>query len=89
MKTLANLLISIILAIWIGAIAIFSIQNIDAVSLRFLTFQSIQLPVGVLLSFCLGGGMIFGAIAPLFLPRSNRRRRYADDADEDLEEFNF
>lgn len=32
-----------------GAIALFSVQNATAVSLRFLAWQSIQLPVGVLL----------------------------------------
>jgi lipopolysaccharide assembly protein A len=91
MKTLMNLLISVIVAAWIGAIAIFSIQNFDAVSLRFLTFNTMQLPVGVLLSFCLGGGMVLGAIAPLLWQRPKRanRRRSADSDYDDLEEYEF
>jgi uncharacterized integral membrane protein len=89
MKTFAHFLISILMAAWIGAIAVFSIQNIEAVSLKFLTFESIQFPVGVLLSFCLGTGMVVGASAPWLWPRPKRtkRRRYLED--DDLEEFNF
>jgi hypothetical protein len=54
-----------------------------------LTFESIQFPVGVLLSFCLGTGMVVGASAPWLWPRPKRtkRRRYLED--DDLEEFNF
>jgi uncharacterized integral membrane protein len=76
------------MAAWVGAIAVFSIQNIEAVSLKFLTFASIQIPVGVLLSFCMGAGMILGATAPLLLPqpKRNKRRRLVED---DLEEFEF
>ncbi|MBF2019946.1 MAG: LapA family protein [Hydrococcus sp. C42_A2020_068] len=88
MKTFTSLLTSIVMAAWVGAIAVFSIQNIEAVSLKFLTFASIQIPVGVLLSFCLGAGMILGAIVPLLLPqpKRNKRGRLAED---DLEEFEF
>lgn len=91
MKTFTNLLVSIIMAAWIGAIAIFSIQNIEAVSLQFLTFRSLPLPVGVLLSFCLGTGLVVGAVAPLFLPRDKKvnRRRFVENDAEQLEEFDF
>ncbi|MFN4279444.1 lipopolysaccharide assembly protein LapA domain-containing protein [Thermosynechococcus sp.] len=34
-----------------GAIALFSVQNAQAVSLRFLSWQSIQMPLGFLLVF--------------------------------------
>lgn len=34
-----------------GAIALFSVQNAQAVSLRFLSWQSIQMPLGLLLVF--------------------------------------
>jgi putative membrane protein len=63
MKFLANLLAALLIAHWIGTIAIFSIQNITEVSLKFLTFESISLPVGVLLSFCVGIGLVIGVIA--------------------------
>ncbi len=66
MKFLANFLNSLIIAGWIGAIAVFAIQNIQNVSLKFLVWESIQVPVGVLLAFCLGVGYICGAFLPLF-----------------------
>ena len=74
MKYLTNLMTTIMIAFWLGVIAIFSIQNITEVSLKLLIFESIKLPVGVLLSFCMGGGMIFGSLAPLLWKRSNKKR---------------
>jgi uncharacterized integral membrane protein len=65
MRILANLLTSIVLAGWIGAIAILSIQNITPVSLRFLGFETIQIPIGIVLAFSVGVGAIGGAIAPV------------------------
>ncbi len=61
-----NLLISLIIGFWLIAISVFSIQNITLVSLKFLAFQSISIPIGVLLSFCLAGGFLLGGILPLF-----------------------
>ncbi|BAU66079.1 hypothetical protein STA3757_34800 [Stanieria sp. NIES-3757] len=72
MKIFTNFLSSLIMAGWIAAIAVFSIQNIQQVSLKFLTFQSIQLPIGVLLSFCLGIGFLLGSLLPLLWQRSRR-----------------
>ena len=65
MKIFTNFISSVFLAAGIGVIAIFSIQNIKAVSLQFLGFESIQLPVGVLLAFCAGVGIILGSLLPL------------------------
>ena len=62
MRFITNLISSLILASLIGAIAIFSIQNIQPVSLQLFTLRSIQLPVGVMLAFCLGTGMILGSL---------------------------
>jgi lipopolysaccharide assembly protein A len=89
MKTFTNFLTSAIAAVAIAIVAIFSIQNIEAVSLRLIAFESIRLPVGVLLSFCFGTGLILGAIAPLLLPQPKRsnRRRLADDVEESEFEF--
>ncbi|MEL6580467.1 MAG: lipopolysaccharide assembly protein LapA domain-containing protein [Cyanobacteria bacterium J06621_12] len=56
------------------AIAIFSIQNIQDVSLQFLTFRSIDIPVGVLLAFCTAVGMILGALLPILFSRRKTRR---------------
>lgn len=81
MKFLSNLIISLIIAAWIGAIAVFSIQNIQGVSLRFLFFQTFELPLGVLLAFSVGVGLLIGAIAPLFLARKPKPRRPVDEFD--------
>jgi uncharacterized membrane protein YciS (DUF1049 family) len=74
MKALVNLLNSLLLAGWVIAIAIFSIQNIQAVSLKFLMFESITVPVGVLLAFFSGIGMILGWFIPLLLARQAKMR---------------
>lgn len=67
MKALAVLLTSLLLTGWISAIAILAIQNFSPVSLRFLGFQSINIPVGLVLAFSVGIGILGTAIAqPLF-----------------------
>jgi len=85
MKTTVNLVLSIILALWIMAIAIISVQNATPVSLRFLTFESIQIPVGLVLAFCVAVGMIVMSILQPLWGISNfsqtNSRRYEDDAD--------
>ncbi|MCU0533321.1 MAG: DUF1049 domain-containing protein [Hydrococcus sp. Prado102] len=87
MKTFTNFLTSAIAAVAIAIVAIFSIQNVEAVSLRLIAFESIRLPVGVLLSFCFGAGMMLGAIAPLLLPQPKRsnRSRFADESESEFE----
>lgn len=75
MKTIANLLTCVILAGWIGAIAILAVQNFTLVSLKFLAFESIQLPVGIVLAFSAGVGIIGGAITPVVWQLSGRQRQ--------------
>jgi uncharacterized integral membrane protein len=80
MKALANLLTSIVVAIWVVAIAILSVQNITPVSLRFLNFQSIQLPIGLVLAFSAGVGLIAVALLlPLWVPGSQSNNDIEDD----------
>ncbi|NJK54902.1 MAG: DUF1049 domain-containing protein [Pleurocapsa sp. SU_5_0] len=74
MKSFTSLLSSLILAILVVAIAIFSIQNIQDVSLKFLTFESITIPVGVLLALCSAIGIILGALIPILFSRRKTRR---------------
>lgn len=74
MKSFTSLLSSLILALLVVAIAIFSIQNIQDVSLKFLTFESITIPVGVLLAFCSAIGIILGALIPILFSRRKTRR---------------
>ena len=76
MKFIANLISSLIMAGLIGAVAIFSIQNIQPVALQLFSLRSIQLPVGVLLAFCLGIGIILGSlISASFSPKKRIRSR--------------
>ena len=72
MKAVAGLLNSFIISIWIVAIAIFSIQNIQDVSVKFLTFESITLPLGILLAFCGAVGVFLGWLLPLLFARKKR-----------------
>lgn len=65
MRKIANLLTSLILAAWIAAIAIISIQNITPISLKFFVFESIQIPFGIVLAFSVGIGAIAAAIVPI------------------------
>jgi uncharacterized integral membrane protein len=70
MKTLPILLISIIVAMWVGAIAILSVQNFTPVALNLLTFQSVEIPLGLVVAFSVGIGMVGMAIAQLLLTAS-------------------
>lgn len=82
MKTIANFLTSLILAGWLTAIAILSIQNITPVSLKFLNFETIQLPMGIVLAFSVGAGAIAGAIGPvLWQLAGGQQGRYYEEED--------
>ncbi|HEY9849214.1 MAG TPA: DUF1049 domain-containing protein [Leptolyngbyaceae cyanobacterium] len=91
MKTIASLITSLITATWIVGIAILSAQNGKAVSLKFLTFRSIQLPTGIVLAFSAGVGVVGGAIAIPILNGANQQkddRETDDDLEEDIEDDN-
>ena len=67
---LTNFFTSIIFTLWIGIIAVISVQNYTGVSLKFSLFgliklESIELPLGVMLAFCFGIGTIFAALIPI------------------------
>ncbi|AKG23469.1 lipopolysaccharide assembly protein LapA domain-containing protein [Calothrix sp. 336/3] len=86
MKTLANLLTSIILGFWVMAIAIISAQNAEPVSLRFLTFQSIQIPFGLILAVSAAVGMIgISLLQPLWGLAGTERNH--NSSNEDAEFF--
>jgi len=91
MKIIINLISSFFLAGWIITMAVFSIQNINPVVLRFFTWESLKLPIGVLLAFCVGLGLVLGSLLPLLLPKPKKypRQRLSDVDVEDMEEFNF
>ncbi|MBC6476823.1 MAG: DUF1049 domain-containing protein [Hormoscilla sp. GM7CHS1pb] len=80
MKIIPPVLIAIVLALWVSAIAILSVQNPTAISLKFLGFQSIRLPLGVMLGFTVGVGVVAGAIAQplLTIARERNETEYPD-----------
>ncbi|BAZ03734.1 DUF1049 domain-containing protein [Calothrix sp. NIES-3974] len=84
MNSVVGIIISLIVAIWVSAIAIIAFQNPNNVSLKFLGMESIQLPFGVLLSFCASGGMVGMAILELILRASNSRHNLSRDDDPDF-----
>ncbi len=92
MKTVANLISSIIIALWVVAIAILSVQNYTPVSLKFFTFRSIQIPFGILLAFGAGIGMVgMTVIQPLWSIGSSRQGNniLEDDAEFFVDEEDF
>ncbi|HEY9615875.1 MAG TPA: lipopolysaccharide assembly protein LapA domain-containing protein [Microcoleaceae cyanobacterium] len=78
MKTLPSFLAAVLIAVWIGVIAIVSVQNFTAVSFKFLQFQSIQMPFGLVLAFSVGLGAISTALIQL-LSSSSRSRDFEED----------
>ncbi|NMG08928.1 LapA family protein [Brasilonema sp. UFV-L1] len=84
MKTLTNLVISTVIALWVIGVAILSVQNAESVSLRFLSFQSVQIPVGLVLAFCAGFGIVSVALLqPLWsLAGSGQRNSQSEDENE-------
>ncbi|MGF1494028.1 MAG: lipopolysaccharide assembly protein LapA domain-containing protein [Microcoleaceae cyanobacterium] len=64
MRIIPAILTSLILAGWISAIALLALQNATPVSLKFLAFESIQIPVGLVLAFSVSLGAIAGVAVP-------------------------
>ncbi|MCL6432948.1 MAG: DUF1049 domain-containing protein [Leptolyngbyaceae cyanobacterium HOT.MB2.61] len=62
MKTIATFLMSLIMAGWIGAIAILSVQNFSSVTLKFFQFELFPIPVGLVLAFSVGLGIVGTAL---------------------------
>lgn len=65
MRTLGALLAMTLLAGLLAAIAVMSIQNIEIVSIKFLLWESVRLPFGVLLAFAVGLGLMVGSFIPV------------------------
>ncbi len=79
MKTLAVFLTTCIVALWIGAIAILSVQNFTPVSFQFFTFQSIKIPIGIILAFAVGLGAVGTALLQLLLGVSGSGDRFEEE----------
>ncbi|MBW4496484.1 MAG: DUF1049 domain-containing protein [Oscillatoria princeps RMCB-10] len=68
---------SLAIAGWAVAVAVLSAQNVTRVSLQFLGFQSIQLPVGIVLAISVGVGLVGGGIARGLWRRQKPKKRLA------------
>jgi uncharacterized integral membrane protein len=75
-KFMINLIISAIVAIWISLIALISVQNASLVSLKFVFWNSIDLPWGLVLAGAVATGFAIGGCLPLLgLNTKNVKRR--------------
>jgi uncharacterized integral membrane protein len=72
MRAIANLLTAILIGAWLIAVATLSIQNVTPLSVRFLSFQSVEIPFGILLTFAVVVGLVVGMLLPVFSSRSPR-----------------
>lgn len=83
MKSLAILVIALVVAGWSVAIAILSVQNAfitdetgeaQLIALQFLGLQSIQMPFGVALALAFALGIVITALILTWVGRSPKRR---------------
>jgi uncharacterized integral membrane protein len=82
-----HLLLSLLFSLGIAIAAILSVQNATAVSLRFLGWYAVPMPMGIILAFAMGLGLLTVAIAtPLWPQRqgTSRRRQYLDFEDAEF-----
>lgn len=74
-----RLVFALVPAVWVIAIAIIAVQNATPIAIQFLNLQSIAIPFGVLLAFCVAAGMLAAALVLLVLGgnplRSPRRQK--------------
>ena len=84
-----HLLLSLLFSLGIAIAAILSVQNATAVSVHFLAWRSVPIPMGIVLGFATGMGVLGGAIAtPLWSKRLSRRRRYTEFEESEFTENN-
>lgn len=82
-----HLLLSLLFSLGIAIAAILSVQNATAVSVHFLAWRSVPIPIGIVLGFATGIGVLGGAIAtPIWAKRLPRRKRYAEFEDSEFTE---
>ncbi|MEM7716418.1 MAG: lipopolysaccharide assembly protein LapA domain-containing protein [Cyanobacteria bacterium P01_A01_bin.68] len=84
MKTITQLLVSLVIAFWVIFVALLSVQNAQLVYLKLFTFQSINMPVGLLLTFSFATGLILMSILPSIwnaIGSGNNNSRYQNDSD--------
>jgi len=70
-----HLLFSLLFSLGIVMVAVLSVQNATAVSIHFLAWRFVPLPVGIVLAFAMGAGLLGGAIATALWSKPLSRRR--------------
>ncbi len=88
MKSLSLLGGSLLFSLWVSAIAILAVQNAEPISLRFLGFQSIQFPIGLILALSATAGILGGALIQI-LELSTKETRSSTTADNFSDEIDF
>ncbi|MTJ48975.1 DUF1049 domain-containing protein [Dolichospermum sp. UHCC 0259] len=88
-KILANFFILVIIAVWVVAIALISVQNATPVSLQFLVFQSIQIPFGLMLAFGVAVGLLGTAVLQPLWDLEESQSRVDEDADFFVDDEDF
>ena len=88
MKTIANLIASLIVATWVIAIAILSLKNVTPISLKFFTFTSIQIPFFLAIALSVSAGIVLMAVIQPLWSLAGAKRSSDDDFDEDDFSFN-
>lgn len=77
MSLSANAIAAILMtAFWLVVLPLIAIQNAEVVFLKFLTLQSVSLPLGLVLALSVATGMV-GTIAVRLLWTTPSRRRSA------------
>jgi uncharacterized integral membrane protein len=75
MSRLITFLISLLIALWCGAIAILAVQNYAPISLQLLQWNSITLPFGVTLAFFMGLGLLFGPLVSWLIQPTELKKK--------------
>ena len=89
MKNFVSFSILLIIAIWVVAIALISVQNATPVSLRFLGFQSIQIPLGLMLAFSVAVGLLGTAVLQPLWGLGESQSRVDEDAEFFVDDEDF
>lgn len=79
-----HFLFSLLLGVAIATAALLSVQNASAVTVKFLLWQSIPLPFGIVLAFTVSGGILLVA---LLRPGRGLAASSTSTPEFDLDEF--
>lgn len=75
MRLMQTILINILVIFWIGAIALIAIQNATPFTLQFFSWQTISIPLGIMIAFSVILGVITGTIMlPLLQSKGNHKK---------------